>query len=685
MLSGVDSKLGVCLTLTRAISRSGTVDDIYRAALDALGDGLGVFRASILLFDRDGVMRFKAHRGLSAEYRAAVEGHTPWTPESPDAQPIVVGDVRRDPSLHAFLPIIAAEGIAAMAFIPLVSLGRVIGKFMLYYPVPQELGAEDLQLAGVVAAQVAFAVERTRAEEKARQSEERLRFALEAAAMGTWDWDLTTQAVRWSAERRACCTGFRRGHSTGRSRPTNARSIPTTASACSPRPVAPSKPACPMTSNIASSRPTARFAGSKARAAWSTRTAGRSRMTGVCMMVTRRKEAELARLASAEEANRLKDEFLATLSHELRTPLNAILGWVQLLQADGLSRDRLQRALDVIGRNARLQAQLIEDILDVSRIITGKLEIDRVPVFVDQLLDTAINGVVPAADSKDIHLAREVSADLPPIEGDPKRLQQVFGNVLSNAIKFTPEGGQVAVACRHEAGAIAIEIRDSGAGIAPEFLPYVFDRFRQADCRATRRHGGLGLGLAVARHLIEQHRGEISARSEGLDRGTSVLMRLPEGTAVRLPATWHGPISAEVELRLDGVVVLVVDDERDSRDLLAALLLGCGAEVVQCDSAPAALEALAQRNGSPVQLVVADIAMPDVDGYELIARVRQVREGIPALAVSAYARPEDRRRALATGFDGYACKPIDTAAFLRTVKDVLRVGVEPAGGAVAPM
>lgn len=199
MLSAVASKLSVCLSLTGAISRSRTIEDIYGAALDALAEGLGVSRAAILLFDRDGIMRFTAHRGLSPAYRAAVEGHTPWTPETSDAQPIAVADVRRDPSLQPLLPLIEAEGITAMAFIPLVSLGRVIGKFMLYYPEAHELNADELQLAGIVAAQVAFAVERTRAEEQVRQSEERLRFALESAAMGTWDWNLTTQTVRWSA------------------------------------------------------------------------------------------------------------------------------------------------------------------------------------------------------------------------------------------------------------------------------------------------------------------------------------------------------------------------------------------------------------------------------------------------------------------------------------------------------
>jgi PAS domain S-box-containing protein len=681
MPGAVDSQFGVCLTLTGAISRSRTVEDIYRAALDALDEGLGVVRASILLFDRDGVMRFKAHRGLSPEYRAAVEGHTPWTPESPDPQPIVVGDVRRDPSLHPFLPIIAAEGIAAMAFIPLVSLGRVIGKFMLYYPVPHEPAVEDLQLADVVAAQVAFAVERTRSEEKTRQSEERLRFALEAAAMGTWDWDLATHAVRWS-QNVELLHGLPPGTFDGTFASYEREIHPDDRDrvlASARRAIAAGVPH-DVEYRIVAPDGSVRWVEGKGRVEYED---GRPvRMTGVCMMVTRRKEAELARLASAEEANRLKDEFLATLSHELRTPLNAILGWVQLLQADGLSPDRVQRALDVIGRNARLQAQLIEDILDVSRIISGKLEIDRVAVFVDQLLATAISGVVPAAESKGIRLSRQVDADLSPIEGDPQRLLQVFGNVLSNAIKFTPEGGQVAVACRGEAGGVAIEVHDTGAGIAPAFLPYVFDRFRQADCRATRRHGGLGLGLAVARHLIEQHRGEIDVRSEGLGCGTTVTMRLPRGTASRPPAAWNCPGALEA-LRLEGVVVLVVDDQRDSRDLLATLLLCCGAEVLLCDSAAAALDALARPNLAPVHLVVADIAMPDIDGYELVVRVRQGRARIPALAVSAYARPEDRRRALAAGYDGYACKPIDTAAFLRTVKDVLRLGVGQAGGGVA--
>jgi signal transduction histidine kinase len=250
-------------------------------------------------------------------------------------------------------------------------------------------------------------------------------------------------------------------------------------------------------------------------------------MNGVCMMVTRRKEAELARLAAAEESGRMKDEFLATLSHELRTPLNAVLGWVQMLQVGELPPARAQQAVEVIDRNVRLQAQLIEDILDVSRIITGKLEIDRVPVSMSQLLEAILAGIGPAAEAAGIILRQEIAPDLPPIAGDPKRLHQVLNNVLSNAVKFTPSGGTVVLRCGADDSALKIEVEDSGIGIEAGFMPFVFDRFRQADTRSTRTHGGLGLGLSIARHLVEQHGGAIRAQSEGQGRGTTISIRLP--------------------------------------------------------------------------------------------------------------------------------------------------------------
>jgi PAS domain S-box-containing protein len=668
MIGAMNPRIAACLALTRAMSRTRTVEEIYEAALDALGQGLGVSRASILLFDPDGVMRFKAFRGLSEPYRRAVEGHTPWSPESVP-EPIVVADVREDSSLAAFLPIIEAEGIAAMAFIPLVSLGHLIGKFMLYYDRPQALNADDLQLASVIAAQVAFAVERTRAEEHARRNEERLRFALDAALMGTWEWDLTTQSARWSdnLERLhglpprtfdgAFASYARQIHDDDREQVT--ASIRRAIEQGVPHEVE---------YRVVAPDGTVRWVEGKGRVEYEH---GRPvRMTGVCMNVTRRKEAEIARLTAAEEASRVKEEFLATLSHELRTPLHAILGWVQMLQSGSLPPERVRAALEVITRNARLQAQLIEEILDVSRIITGKLEIEQAPMLVPQLVHAALTGVEPAAASKGIRISREVPNTLSPIEGDQKRLHQVLGNVLSNAIKFTPEHGELGVRVFEEGAAIAIEVRDSGAGIPAEFLPHVFDRFRQADSRTTRRHGGLGLGLAIARHLVERHGGEIRAESAGIGCGTTVCIRLPVAKILARPA--EAPVAAvgldAPRPRLAGLTVLVVDDQRDARELLAALCEDCGARVWQCESAEAALDAL---GAGRIDLLVADIAMPDVDGYELIRRVHDQYDGLPAVAVSAYARLEDREQALAAGYDGYCAKPLDAPAFLRILEDLL--------------
>jgi PAS domain S-box-containing protein len=669
MAYALPSHLAICLALIRAIGRTRTVEEIYTIALDALGQSLGVSRASILLFDADGVMRFKAHRGLSEEYRGAVEGHTPWRPDSPDPEPIVVEDVGREPSLAPFLPTIRSEGIAAMAFIPLVSDGRVIGKFMLYYDTPRALSADEVQLAALLASQVAFAVERTRAEALARRSEERLRYALDTARMGTWEWDFATQSVRWS-ENLATIHGLPPGTFDGTFASYQREIHPEDADrvlASIQRAVSEGVPH-DVEYRIVAPDGRVRWVDGKGRVEYEN---GQPvRMSGVCMDVTRRKEAELARLSAAEEASRLKDEFLATLSHELRTPLNSILGWVQLLEDGGLPPERIRQALEVIGRNARLQARLIEDILDISRIIAGKLEIEHEPVLVSRLVEAVVGAMQPAAEDKHVALVSAVPDDLPPIEGDSKRLHQMLGNVVSNAIKFTPAGGCVEVCCAVEGGVITIEVRDTGIGIARELLPYVFERFRQADSGSTRRHGGLGLGLAIARHLAEQHGGEIRADSEGVGRGTRVVLRLPAGSNRDRTSTHRAAaVSPSIPpLRLHGTTVLVVDDHADARELLAALFDGCGARVVPCDSAEAALAVL---SASPVDLVVADIAMPDVDGHELIRRVRQQGHRVHAIAVSAYARPEDRGRALASGYEEYCTKPIDAAQLLEAVRSVL--------------
>jgi PAS domain S-box-containing protein len=666
MITSTSSPIATCLTLTAAISKSRTVEEIYDAALDALRAGLGVERASILLFDADGVMRFKAYRGLSDGYRRAVEGHTPWRPDSPDPQPIWVSDVVADPSLEPYSATFAAEGIRALAFIPLISLDGVIGKFMLYYGEPTAATAEVLQLAGVIAAQVAFAVVRTRTEQQVRRSEERLRFALDAAAMGTWDWDLSTNVVEWS-DNLARIHGLPEGGFDGTFASYEREIHPDDRAhvyASIQRALTEGVPH-DVEYRLVAPDGTIRWCEGKGRVEYDD---GRPvRMSGVCMMVTRRKEAELAKLAAAEEASRLKDDFLATLSHELRTPLNAILGWVQMLQTGELTAVRAKQAVDVIGRNARLQAQLIEDILDVSRIITGKLEIERAAVSVPQLLETVVSGIAPAADAKRIRVELHIAPELPPIEGDPKRLHQVLNNVLSNAVKFTPENGSVILACATAGRWLDIRVQDSGAGIAPEFLPFVFDRFRQADSRTTRTHGGLGLGLAIARHLIEQHGGEIKAHSAGENRGTTISIRLPVSPTLA-PDVPSEAAALNTDVRLDDITVLVVDDQQDSREMLATLLEQRGARSIQSESAESALQILQLHR---VDLLIADIAMPNVDGYELMRRLRANGDGTPAIAVTAFARSDDRRRALDCGYTAYLCKPIDGRQLARTVRDII--------------
>jgi PAS domain S-box-containing protein len=377
-------------------------------------------------------MRFKAYRGISPEYCQAAEPLAAWSADSKDPGTVVVSDVTREERLATLLPVLREQGIAAMTRVPLVSLGHVIGKLSLYYEQPHTPEPDELQLAGVIAAEVAFAVDRARAEESARRSEERLRYALDSALMGTWEWEFASQTVTWSDnlerlhglppgpfdgtfasyereihpdDREHVLSGLRRAIEEGVPHDVEYRIV------------------CPDGS--------VRWVEGKGRVEFEN---GRPvRMAGVCLMVSRRKEAELARLAAAEEASRLKDEFLATLSHELRTPLNAILGWIQMLESGLLPPERTRHAIDVIGRNAKLQAQLIEDILDVSRIITGKLVVERRPMLVPQLVDNVLSGVLPAADAKRIRLSRDVPADLPPIDGDQKRLEQVLGNIVSNA------------------------------------------------------------------------------------------------------------------------------------------------------------------------------------------------------------------------------------------------------------
>jgi PAS domain S-box-containing protein len=387
-------------------------------------------------------------------------------------------------------------------------------------------------------------------------------------------------------------------------------------------------------------------------------------------------ESERAARSEAERASYMKDEFLATLSHELRTPLNAVLGWATALRAGHFPTEELEQGLETIERNARVQAQIVEDLLDMSRIISGKVRLDVQRVDLPAVVAEAIDTVRATASAKGVRLQTIIDPLNAPVTGDPHRLQQVFWNLLSNAIKFTPKGGRVQVLLERVDSHVEVSIIDTGEGISPEFLPYVFDRFKQADASTTRRHGGLGLGLAIVKQLVELHGGSVRVKSSGTGKGASFIVSLPMTVLHPLQEPWERghPQSKPRDLpsvpaiSLNNVSVLVIDDELDARNLLKLLLESAGAMVYLAPSAEQGMEHLLTKS---VDVLICDIGMPDVDGYSLMRRIRALGNGqkseVAAVALTAYARLEDRTEAMSAGFQNHLPKPVEPAELLAVV------------------
>jgi signal transduction histidine kinase/ActR/RegA family two-component response regulator len=380
-----------------------------------------------------------------------------------------------------------------------------------------------------------------------------------------------------------------------------------------------------------------------------------------------------------EEASRLKDEFLATVSHELRTPLNAVLGWTTLLRSNNLDEVGRKRALETIERNARSQHQLVEDLLDVSRAISGKLRLDAQAVEPRAFIDEAVEALRPTAQARRVTIRQIIQPGLSPIFGDPTRLRQIVWNLLSNAIKFSLPGGCVVLRARRVKSELAISVKDRGQGISAEFLPHVFERFRQADMTSTRAHGGLGLGLAIVRQLVELHSGTVGVDSPGPGRGATFVITLPFLTSsekVVASLTYQDGFTGGANL--SGLRVLVVDDEVDTRELLKTVLSKQGARVTTAQSAAAALRSISRVKPD---LLISDIGMPGADGYELMRRVRLLpRErggAVPAVALTAYARETDRQRALNAGYQTYLAKPVELSELSLTVRNLIGAAAHP--------
>lgn len=381
-------------------------------------------------------------------------------------------------------------------------------------------------------------------------------------------------------------------------------------------------------------------------------------------------EADAAR-SEAEAATRLKDEFLAVVSHELRTPLSAVLGWARLLGSGKLDPERTTNAIHTIERNAKALARIIDDLLDISRIVGGNLRLDPQPVDLVAVIQGALDEIWLTAEAKGVRLTFAADGIPGPVTGDALRLQQVVTNLLSNGVKFTPPGGQVEVRLTSTGSQAEIQVADTGQGISPEFLPRLFDRFTQADTSTTRRHGGVGLGLAIVKALVERHGGTVHADSAGPGRGATFTIRLPVRTSREARAAERPTAASGASLRLDGISVLLVEDDGDGREVLTLVLELAGAHVRAVGSVGDALEAL---ESLPPDVLVTAVGMPDEDGYALIQRVRARGGSTPAVALTGYVRSEDRARLLAAGFQIHLRKPVEPSEILEAVASLARPG-----------
>jgi PAS domain S-box-containing protein len=770
-----------------ATARTQTLEDIYTAALDAVEEALGVAGASILLFDPDGVIRFKAWRGLSEGYRRATEGHTPWSADSVEAEPVVVRDVRLDHDL----------GIQALAFFPLLVPGRLLGKLVAYHGNPHEFTPTEITLGRLIAGHVAFAVER-RHEETIRHDREAelvdffdhaplglhwlgpdgtiLRvnqaqvdllgyehdeyvgrqiadFLVDRAAIddlrgrlgrgetlhehearmrhknGTIRHVLMDSSARWESGRVVHFRCFTRDI-TDRNRAVEAQErLAAIVDSSDDAVISKDLRGIIRTWNWGAERlfgytaaeavgqsitilippesiqeevdildrirrgrrvehyETVRVRKSGDRVDISLTVSpvrdGTGRIVGASKIARditewkRSREAyqellarEQQARAEAESANRAKDDFLATLSHELRTPLNAVLGWAQVLGRTPNDSGTVKRALDTITRNAKQQARIIEDLLDLSGIRSGRVRLDLRPVDLVGVISAALESIRPAVDDRELELLTECDPSVGPVLGDPERLQQILWNLLTNAVKFSPRRGRVRVRLEEKESRAVVSIEDGGIGIRPDVLPLIFERFRQADSSVTRAHGGLGLGLAIVHELVAMHGGTVEAMSPGEGQGATFQISLPVMPSRDGPR-FEQTVSTPASVRCDGIHALLVDDEVDGRDMLAMFLQRSGGEVTAVDSVASALKAIERRRPD---VVVSDIAMPGVDGYELIRRIRAMLGGgdIRAIALTAHASADARIEALRAGYDIYLTKPADPAELSAVISQLGR-------------
>ena len=608
-------------------------------------------------------------------------GHGPTGTAIRDGRACLCRNMLADPTFLPWREQAIRRGYASSIALPLAAGGSVLGALTIYCTEPDPFSEEEIRLLTDLASDFAHGIHVLRlrashaqAEEALRASEERFRTVLEHSLDAAYRRDLLADRYDYMSPVIESITGYSAAAMT-------AMTMDEVLALIHPDD-RPAVVAC-LDEAARTGRVMAeyRLRCSDGQYRWLADYAtlqadqsGRPRYRGgIVRDITGRKRIEDA----LREADRRKDEFLATLSHELRTPLNAIVGWSQMLLGGTLDQGSQRRAVEVIARNAIAQSHIVNDVLDVSRIVTGKIVLEAREVDLAEVMNQAIESIRHAAESKGIGLHFDVVPDLVAWV-DPARLQQVFWNLLSNAVKFTPERGTIDITMDRDRGQVRVSVADTGAGIAPDFLPRVFDRFSQADPSASRQHPGLGLGLAIVRHLVELHGGTVKADSPGEGQGATFTIRLPISAVRRRPLAGlaegraSGPPRLEADAgsetaKLGGARVLVVDDEGDARELVRTVLQLHGAVVT---TAASAAEAIDRLKSDPFDLLVADIGMPDEDGYSLIRRARAI-SAVRAIALTAYGREEDRVRVLAAGYQRHVTKPVMPDLLIEIVASVL--------------
>ncbi|MDB5328486.1 MAG: sensor hybrid histidine kinase [Phycisphaerales bacterium] len=607
-----------------------------------------------------------------------------------EGRTLVLRDIDKELAPADGADVFNSISIKAIICCPLVRAGRLVAMMAVHQTKPRDWTEDDVLLVQEVVERAWAYLESARAKRERVNAFERLSLAQQAGRVGSFDWLIPENRIIWQPELEALY-GMPAGSFEGNIEGWRKRVVPEDLLRVEPQLQScmdAGQTECSYDFRIILPTGGIRWMNGKARFEYDLQ--GKPlRMIGVNYDTTEQHDlieareslldSERSARTEAERVSRMKDEFLATLSHELRTPLNAILGWSQILRSSPPDSDEINEGLDVIERNARSQAQIIEDLLDMSRIISGKIRLDVQRLDVASVIQAALDTVRPAATAKGVRLHVVLDPNTGPVSGDPGRLQQTLWNLLSNAIKFTPKGGRVQVLLERVNSHVEISVSDTGQGIKSEFLPYVFDRFRQADASTTRQHGGLGIGLALVKQLVELHGGTVRAKSLGEGAGSTFVLTLPltilhaepdDAAARRHPAHPVQPgIPHDACVRIEGIRVLVIDDEPDARALVRRLLEDCHAKVQMAGSASEALECL--QTVGPFDVIVSDIGMPGEDGYSLIRRIRALsrdRGGqTPAIALTAYARSEDRMRSVIAGFQMHIPKPVEPAELITMV------------------